>query len=260
MQHGFTAPYTPAGRSSLVPSPPWHYAAWIFTIEYELDSNTAQKFLPAGMGGATGLATANFVDWQVTTDGSELRDPVYAQYKEFFVHIQTERADDALANFCPFIYVDQDLSMMRGWLQGLPKKLGSVWMTRSFGIDHIASAPLKSGTMLGGSLSVKDRRLAEVELELTGAEGDQLGFFSTPTYGLVGFANLVEAPSPADLKLVRHTADDVVHGPFHAATAELNFFQSPRDELYELHPIRTRRAATHTFAWSVSKVENIDTQ
>lgn len=256
MQHGFTAPYTPAGRSSLIPPPPWHYAAWIFTVEYELDSTLAQTFLPAELGVSTGLATANFVEWQVTSDGSELRDPVYSQYKEFFVHIQAQRPDRSLANFCPFIYVDQDMSMMRGWLQGLPKKLGSVWMTRSFAVDHIASAPLKRGTKLGGSLAVKDRRLAEVELKLTGAEGDRLGFFSAPTFGLVGFANLVDTPRSADLKLVRHTADDVVHGPFHAAEADLRYFESPRDELHDLRPIRTRRAATHTFAWSVSKVEH----
>src|SRR5215470_6306777 len=116
MLMGFTAPFTPAGRSSLIPAPPWHYAGWIFSVEYELDSTIARKFLPAEFAGATGRAIANFVEWQVTSDGSELRDPVYAQYKEGFVLIQARFADNSIANFCPFIYVDQDLSMMRGWL------------------------------------------------------------------------------------------------------------------------------------------------
>jgi hypothetical protein len=131
-------------------------------------------------------------------------------------------------------------------------------MTRSFGLDHIACAPLKRGTFLGASLAVKDRRLAEAELKLTGEEGARLGFFSAPTYGLVGLANLIDKPAPASPKLVRHTSENVVHGPFHAANASLRFFESPRDELYDLRPIGVRRASTHNFGWTVSKVEDID--
>jgi len=257
MLMGFTAPFTPAGRSSLIPAPPWHYAGWIFSIEYDLDPAVAQRFLPTEFDGATGRAIANFVEWQVTSDGSELRDPVYAQYKESFVLIQAKFGGGSVANFCPLIYVDQDLSMMRGWLQGLPKKLGSVWMTRSYGLDHPATAPLKAGTVLGASLAVKDRRLAEAELTLTGEEGEPLGFFAFPTYGLVGFASLIGTPTPARPRFVRHASDGAVHGPYHAAKAELRFFESARDELYELRPRRVGRAATHTFAWTVSKVEDV---
>ena len=32
---------------------------------------------------------------------------------------------------CPFIWVNQDFAMARGWIQGYPKKLGDVWMTRT---------------------------------------------------------------------------------------------------------------------------------
>jgi len=254
MLTGFTAPFSPTGRSSLIPAPPWHYAAWIFTVEYELDPAVARRFLPPELGRATGLASMNFTEWQVTSDGSELQDPAYAQYKESFVLIETELADGSQANFTPLIYVDQDLSMMRGWLQGLPKKLGSVWMTRSFGLDHLAAAPLQAGTRLGATLAVKDRRLAEARLRLTGDPGDKLGFFKLPTYGLVGFANLIEEPAPSRPRLVRHMSEGAVHGPYHAATAELQVFESPRDELYDLRPRRITRAATHTFAWTVARV------
>ena len=164
MLTGFTAPLTPTGRSSLIPAPPWHYAAWIFTIEYELDPAVAGRFLPPELGRATGLASMNFTEWQVTSDGSELQDPAYAQYKESFVLIETELADGSHANFTPLIYVDQDLSMMRGWLQGLPKKLGSVWMTRSFGLDHFAAAPLQAGTRLGATLALLCKSFAASEL------------------------------------------------------------------------------------------------
>ena len=38
--------------------------------------------------------------------------------------------------FCPLIYVDQDVSMLRGLLQGWPKKMGSTWLTRSLPGDR----------------------------------------------------------------------------------------------------------------------------
>ena len=31
---------------------------------------------------------------------------------------------------CVYIWVDKDFALARGWYQGYPKKLGSIWMTR----------------------------------------------------------------------------------------------------------------------------------
>jgi len=164
---GFTPPYTPTGHSSLVDAPPWHYAGQILSLAFDVERDTAQTLLPEKFGTATGRAYGHFCEWQACTDrGSELVDPVYAQYKEFFILIEAESGLVAgAALYCPFIYVDQDISIVRGWMQGWPKKLGSIWMTRSYpGLDRPAAAPIRSGTRFGASLAVKDRRLAEVAL------------------------------------------------------------------------------------------------
>lgn len=50
--------------------------------------------------------------------------------------LELVRPDGSVANFCPLIYVDQDASMLRGLLQGWPKKMGSTWITRSYPLDH----------------------------------------------------------------------------------------------------------------------------
>ena len=60
---------------------------------------------------------------------------------------------------CPYIWVDRDFALVRGWIQGFPKKLGSVWMTRSFGLDCLADPGL-SRARFGGTLAANDRRLA----------------------------------------------------------------------------------------------------
>ena len=51
---------------------------------------------------------------------------------------------------CPFIWVDQDFALARGWIQGFPKKLGSIWMTRTFGLDAAADPGLRPAAATAG--------------------------------------------------------------------------------------------------------------
>jgi Acetoacetate decarboxylase (ADC) len=265
MLSGFTPPYTPSGCSSLVPAPPWHYAGQVMSLAFQVDREAGQSFLPDGFGAATGNAACHFFEWQWTTDGSELLDPIYAQYKEFFVLVEADRGD-ARAFYCPFIYVDQDLSMVRGWLQGLPKKVGSVWMTRSYDLDHPAAAPVRAGTRFGASLCVKDRRLAEALITLvgeaasggaasggaaSGAAVEPIGFLALPTFGLVGSPTLIGGPNAGEKTLVRAAVERTTRGPAYGAIGALQFFASPRDELSMLQPRSVTAASLSTVALTV---------
>lgn len=256
MLTGFTPPYTPTGRSSLVQPPPWHYAGTVLSLTYPLSTAAAGRALPDGFGVPTGRAIAHICDWQSTTDGSELLDPVYAQYKEFILLVEARRGD-AVVNFCPLIYVDQDISLIRGWLQGWPKKLGQVWMTRSYGLDHPAAAPLRAGTRMGASLAVKDRRLADADITLDGSTGERAGFLGAPTYGLVGAPSILgSAGAPqataGPLTLVLPAITDKVFGPFIGGTGRLRLFDSPRDELSDLAPTGPATVSLGTVAISVT--------
>jgi hypothetical protein len=121
MLAGFISPYTPSAQSSLLPPPPWHYAGQVLSLLFEVDSATAQCLLPDGFGRAVGRAAVHFCEWQWTTDGSELLDPIYAQYKEFVALIEVERNHEGPALYCPFIYVDQDLSMTAATSRECPR-------------------------------------------------------------------------------------------------------------------------------------------
>ncbi|HEU5007057.1 MAG TPA: acetoacetate decarboxylase family protein [Jatrophihabitantaceae bacterium] len=249
---GFLPPYTPSGRSALVAAPPWHYAGRVLSFEFDVDRQLAQSLLPPGARRATGRAAAHFCDWQATTDGSELLDPIYAQYKEFIALVQVDRAE-TMACYCPFIYVDQDLSLARGWLQGWPKKIGSVWLTRSYGLDHPAAAPIRPGTQLGASVSVKDRRLVDAGLTVTDEPAaEPIGFLAAPTFGLIAAPTLLGTPHPGTPILVRAVVDQRVVGPAAAATGKLEIYDSPRDELNLLRPRRVRRASTCCVALTIT--------
>ncbi len=241
MLRGFTPPFTPRGLASLVPPPPWHYAGWLLSVEFECEH--AAAFVPERLGTASGRGTVHFADWQATTDGSELLDPIQSQYRETIVVLELTRPDGSPANFCPLIYVDQDVSMLRGQVNGWPKKLGSTWLTRSLPLDHPAAAPLREGTKLGATLAVKDRRLVEARLELTGRPGEALGFAARPTFGTVGFPDLTRPDRMPEPRHVRSVVTGRVGDGWHEARAELAFLETPREELADLRLRGVTRAS-----------------
>lgn len=258
MPGGLTPPFTPSGASALVPPLPWHYAGRVLSIAFPCDAAVADSLLPQGFGRATGRAYAHFCDWQATTDGRELLDPILSQYREFFVLVEADRGGVETL-YCPFIHVDQDISMARGWLQGWPKKLGSVWITRSYELDHPAAVPLTAGSRIGATLAAKDRRLAEARVTLNGKEGTPLGFLAKPTLGLFAQPSLVDGPGETRRRLVRMMIRDKVSGPSHGGTAELGFLPSPVDELSLLAPTGAPTAADwRNFAMTVEGVALVE--
>ena len=165
---GYSLPQTETGRSSLVPPPPWHYSGDFLIVEYRSDPEAARSFLPPELdpGEDIGTAAAIFVDWQSCSDsGEELLDPVRAQYKEFFVVLAAEYRGEPVTR-CPFMWVDQGMPLVRGLVQGFPKKPGSIWMTRPVTVGR-AGPRLEPGGRFGASLAATDRRLAEATLTLT---------------------------------------------------------------------------------------------
>ncbi len=69
-------------------------------------------------------------------------DPARYQYREMFVLLDAHWGEMAIA-YCPYIFVDNDaVRSCAASLQGFPKKLGSVFQTRSFAAPSPAAAPV----------------------------------------------------------------------------------------------------------------------
>ncbi len=230
-RHAFTPPYTADGRSSIVKTPPWHYAGWIVNVSFRYDATIGRAWVPSELGVPTGVGCVHFADWQACTDGHELEDPVYSQYKETIVVVQVQRPSGELISFCPGIWVDQDISIVRGLLTCWPKKQGNTWLTRSLPIDTLAAAPIRKETRLGASLSVKERRFIEAKLTLTAKTGRPYGFFADPYIGLVGLPDLSNLDRPPVVKLVAAIISKQVSSGWHDATATLQFLAHPYEEI-----------------------------
>ena len=57
------------------------------------------------------------------------------------------------------------MPMLRGWIQGYPKKLASIWMSRPITVGK-AGPRLAPGETLAATIAANDRRLVEAFLTL----------------------------------------------------------------------------------------------
>ena len=165
---GYTVPRTPEGRSSLVPYPPWYYVGAFLVIDYWADPERAVAFLPEGIEPHPDPGRCAFVaaDWQSCSEGGdELVDPSRSQYKEVFV-VVNGLLDGEEVTVCSYIWVDRDFALTRGWIQGFPKKLGSIWITRSFGLGGPADPGMEAGARFGATCAAYERRVAEATVTL----------------------------------------------------------------------------------------------
>jgi acetoacetate decarboxylase len=258
---GYSSPRSPEGRASLVPYPPWHYVGDFLVIEFWADPEAVAAVLPACLEPHPdpGRCAAIFADWQSSSDGrGELVDPSRSQYREFFV-VANALLDGEEVTTCPYIWVDRDFALARGWIQGFPKKLGSVWITRSFGLDTPADPGVRPGAVYGGTCAANDRRLADgtVTLERVSAEG--------PTHNVPPLVNVRHFPrleagrhdEPAVHELVRARSRDRAISDVWEGAATLDLHEAPGEELAALAPARVGKGFRFTFAYTVDDLETV---
>jgi acetoacetate decarboxylase len=247
---GYSLPLTRTGRSSLVPPPPWHYSGDFLVVEYRCDPEAARAFLPPELdaGDAIGSAAAIFVDWQSCSESrEELLDPVRAQYKEFFVVLACSYRDEPVTR-CPFMWVDKGMPLVRGLIQGFPKKPGSIWMTRPVTVGK-AGPRLEAGGRFGASLAAGDRRLAEATLTLTALSEEGPTVNSPPLWNTRLFPAWGE-----DEPLFEHVwagGSDREISPIWEGDATLRLFDAPADELAELAPVEVGKGFWFSFGYTV---------
>ncbi|MCG8353301.1 MAG: acetoacetate decarboxylase family protein [Chloroflexales bacterium] len=251
---GYTPPFSPRGKAGIVPSPPWHYVGNFLAIDFLTAPDAVAVLLPPGLTPShdhPGHCTANFVDWQCVTDsGEELLDPIRSQYHEFLLLVHAA-LDDQPVMYCPYIYVDQDTSLIRGLIQGYPKKYGSVYTTRTFDSPSRAAARLEAGTTLAGTLTVKDQRLAEGKVTLQHTTDATAAFGRAPIITLRYFPSLDPGYPPAVHELVRMQPEDTHISTVWQGDAQLTFFDSPTEDLIQLQATHILAGYRYTMALTV---------
>ena len=238
--HGLPFPRTASGQASLLPPVPWHYSGDLLTVEYRTDPSAIAARLPDGVSLVAddddpGAVAFIWADWQSCGDrGDELLDPVRAQYREAFVVVRCRYRGQVYSR-CLFIWVDTDFALVRGHLQGYPKKLGSIHQTRPVSVGR-AGPRLAPGGRFGMTLAASDRRLAQATITLRGPS-DHAGFVNQHSMLHNRWFPRIELDGRDSLhEVVTMRGRDVDLGPAFVGDATLDVFDAPTEELSSLAP------------------------
>ena len=130
---------------------------------------------------------------------------------------------------CTTIWVDRDFALTRGWLQGFPKKLGSIWITRTFGLESPADPGLRPGATYGGTCAAYERRVVEATVTLERVSESGPTHNDPPIVNVRHFARLEAGrhDDPAVHELARSRSRDRVVSPVWEGTATLEL-SAPR--------------------------------
>jgi len=161
---------------------------------------------------------------------------------------------------CPFIWVDQDFALVRGWIQGFPKKLGDVWMTRTYGLGGPADPGLRAGARHGATCSARGRTIADMTLTLDGpAEDGGPHHNAPPIVNVRHFPRLAAGrhDEPQVHELVRAVSRDRIASTVYAGEATLNIHEARGEEHHILAPVELGRGYRFTFAYTVDDLETV---
>ena len=235
---GFLFPRSATGKSSMIPPPPWHYCGDVLSVEYRTDPERVAELLPTPLeldDEDPGRVAVAFLDLQSCSDSfEELLDPVCSQYRECLLVVRVKYQGQRYTR-CIYIWVNQDFAMVRGYHQGYPKKLGSVYLTRPVTMGK-AGPRLAPGGRLGASLAAGDRRLIETRFTITGKSDTAGILFSLP--GLHHrWMPAVESDGTQSMdELISVGGYDFESSEIWTGDVELNMFDSPTEEFTRLAP------------------------
>ena len=248
---GYTAPLSPDGSAALVPAPPWHYCGDFLIVEYHADPEAVIALLPKELEPAAdpGAVAAIFADWQCcSTGGAELLDPVQGQYKEFFLVVGCT-FDGQPASRCVYIWVDKDFAMYRGWIQGFPKKLGAVHMTRTYPVGK-ATPRLEPGARFGATCTAGSREIARAVVTLREVSTHGPTVNAPPMHNTRHFP-AYDGLVPDVFELVRAGGQDREVTDIWEGDAELTLGSHTIEPLQAIAPRAVGKGFRFTFAYTV---------
>jgi acetoacetate decarboxylase len=151
---------------------------------------------------------------------------------------------------CPYCYVDNDPALMRGWIQGYPKKFGTVHLTRTFATAGVASAPLVRDGGVSACMSAHGRLLVQARVTLREKAKRLVGLLDRRIVGRRHFPRLSTGmhDKPAVDELVRSVSDHLLITDIWIGEGELNFPDAYGEELELLGPLKVGRGYRFSFS------------
>lgn len=254
---GWTLPQSATGRSSIVAPPPWHYSGEIIAVDFTASPDAVAALLPKGLTPAPdGAASVVFADWCSASDNDErvLADPGVGQYHEAYVVLHAVRGDKKVGRV-PFIWVDSELSLLRGQIQGFPKKLGQIAMTRPIELGR-GGVRKQEGSQFFAHASSHGRRVLSAGVRIE-AKTERLPKAATLPLVHTRLFPSIDGTEPAVHELQLGTIANFECGPIYTGPGQLELGSTEYEELDPLSPVRVGAGYVFSMAFSVlgGKVE-----
>ncbi|MCI4437971.1 MAG: acetoacetate decarboxylase family protein [Ignisphaera sp.] len=167
----WSSPFTRSGRSVLVPRGPWIYALSGVAAHYRADPKALEGVVPKPLRVVDGDVFTYIVEVIAISPNAqhlidEAPDQLYYNEGAFFVKVEYQ---GKVYSYCPFMWVDTDISLLRGLLAGWPKKLASIAVTRLHPMLPGLDKP-RRGLRLGGYVARSGSTLYRVKILIEGDE------------------------------------------------------------------------------------------
>ena len=249
---GWTFAQSPTGKSSLLPPPPWHYSGEIVSADFSADPERVAELLPPGMTPmGDGSGSFVFADWCSAADHDpRIRDdPAVGQYREAYCVLYGLFEEKKVSRI-PYIWVDSELSLVRGHVQGFPKKMGDIAMTRPVELGE-GGVRKAIGSRFAAHVSSLGRRLAtlSVTLEATLEKFYPPSVARPPLHTRLFPSIDGDEPSVHEFQRARVAGFEI--GTVFTGPATLEFGPSEFNEIDALGPLRVERGYVHSMAFSV---------
>jgi len=236
---GYSLPLTPKGQSSIVEPPPWYYGGEVMELIFRTNEEKARELIPPplSIGPEPGKGIVWFVEWvSVSESNPDLAfiNPERAVYQECLVMIQCSYKGEP-GYIVPYIWVDKDFSLMRGFIQGFPKKMARIYRSKLSELN-IKVGGKRVGAKLKGICEAHGERLVEGSLIFTRkANPSEVPLIKF--YLMRQFPNIEDPFKPVVHELVISEVSDVKIADVWAGNAEMKFFESNMEEIAAISPI-----------------------
>jgi len=244
---GFCHALSPEGKSQVIGGPPWYFAYDMMMIIYKADVDHITRHIPDPM-------TPSITD----PEGCSVRFSSFLSVwkgAEDMISINPERCDfneTALLANCKlkdqegqkltYMWVDNDFTLLRGWILGAPKKEGRTYTSfdkrHLFGLNPAIPA-FGPGTKLKSICEAHGERLVAGEMTLDKKiTPDKLpSSMRREIFNEMHFPNIeLDDPKPLVHRIVAAVADIQLGDVWECKNADLHFYESEIEEHYNLRP------------------------
>ncbi|MEM4907151.1 MAG: acetoacetate decarboxylase family protein [Sulfolobales archaeon] len=256
-QDFWSAPFTKSGKSSLVPKGPWMYAMTGIGVYYKADPSLLNDVVPKPLKVVDGdmfSYLTEIVSWSPNAVELAVEAPEQLQYSEgaFFVKVDYNGKNYL---YCPYMWVDNDLSLLRGLLAGWPKKLAKIAITRLHPLLPPLERP-KKGLKVGGYLARAGSTLYRIKVELTSdVESDRVPLLSEYSFILPRYFAGVAPGLTTVNELVEFEGEAVVRS--WEGLGHIDVIGGVNDELYFFKPVSEVRGFYFLLLLKVRGLRNL---